>query len=276
MSHLRATQEQIDRQIEWEGANIAAGVDRYRASLIRSVTSEDGTRTEAISVADSKPGTVIMQDVMSHLVPAVEEARQQAISGISGSGKGRPPSWWWLIAWLPADALSVITCRTLLARRITDSYQGVRAAKLANLVGQCVQSELEFRQWKRESSRASKQDDERIDLAKLLVSRRKGNVNLRTFRAWRQKCAEIEKLDWTHEQRLALGAKLIQIAIEHGLGWFEMRRVRISRGRSEAQIFLSEDAEAAMGLLHEQFEAARPYLLPMTCPPKPWRRTADA
>lgn len=270
------TQCEIDAQIEWEGENITAGIERYRLSLTKMKQHADGTYTRvAADMGDTAPGMRIALDMMPKIVAALELAREEAIEGIGASGKGRPADWWWLLTTLPPDALAAIAVRTLLSgsHGARDSHARLTATTAALLIGGAVRDEVEFQRWRSESKRRSKEEGE-LDLAAVLIGRFRGHVCRRTYQRWRRKCADIIRLDWTREEKLQLGMKLLVTTIENGGGWFVMETAHV-RGRTVRVVNLSDDARAAITNLNAMLEVTRPYLLPMICPPKPWRKKLE-
>lgn len=276
MAFREPTPVEIDAQIEWEGENITAGIERYRLSLTKVKRHRDGTTSRvAADMGDTAPGMRIALDMMPKIVAAIEAAREEAIEGIGTSGRGRPADWWWTLTTLPPDALAAIAVRTLLSSRHNnrEATSNLTATTAALLIGGAVRDEVEFQQWRADSKRRAKEEGE-LDLAALLIGRFRGHVCRRTFQRWRKKCSDIVRLDWTREEKLQLGMKLLVITIENGGGWFTMQTAH-SRGRTVRVVALSDDARAAITNLNAKLEVTRPYLLPMTCPPKPWRRTIE-
>jgi hypothetical protein len=249
--------QDIERQIRWEMANVEEGVRRYR----RSIAEAD--------LGDTPPGVIAMRDMMAGLVPAIEAARQEAIDGIVSEGKGRKPEWWWTIGFLSAEKLAVITTRTLLTDR-KQKQGGSLMTAVAHNIGASVKMEMEFEQWKRSEAKRVADDPRHVNLFRLVTSRAK-RVDAKSFRRWRKKLSSIERLDWTREMKLQLGAKLLDLAIRFGGGWFEYRMI-YRKGKSERNVMLTDLARIAINDVNARLEVNRPYHLPMKVPPKPWRR----
>src|SRR5690606_15764131 len=112
--------------------------------------------------------------------------------------------------------------------------------------------------------------DKATDMFKLLTSREK-QLTPKTFDRWRRKIESIEREDWTHEMKIIVGTKLIDIAIQHGGGWF-YRTMLYRRGKRIATVGLTEVALSVITDINAQSELNRPMLRPMIAPPKPWRR----
>jgi len=66
-----------------------------------------------------------------------------------------------------------------------------------------------------------------------------------------------------------IGAKLLDLMIKHGGGWFEQRLV-YKTGKTERRVFLSDLAQQALTDINAQLEVNRPYMVPMRCQPNQW------
>ena len=59
-------------------------------------------------------------------------------------------------------------------------------------------------------------------------------MNARQWNARKKRLTEIETLKWSKEEKFHIGAKLLEIAIVHGGGFFELEYINI-RGKTERQ-----------------------------------------
>jgi len=253
------TQIDIDAQIEWEGSNITAGIERYRASQRES------------SLGDTDVGTRILHEMLRDLVPGIRQAQDEAADAMRRGGFYTPHHP--LLIQLEADKLAVITTRVILSVKPQAGYGSRKVTHVAMEIGSAVRDEIEFENWKTESKAAAKAGDAALDLAALLVARVKGNVDQKTYHRWRKKCQTLRRIPWTREQRLQLGAALLSLAVRFGRGWFVVFDAR-RMGKTERYLDLSPQAQASIQNLNTLLEVNRPYLMPMICPPKPWTRSS--
>jgi DNA-directed RNA polymerase len=254
--------QDIERQQRWEAEAVEEGVRRYR----RAIAEAD--------LPDTPAGVIAMREMFNGLVPAIRAAQDEAIAGLTAKEKGRNPEWWWYISFLSAEKLAVIAARTLLTTTSTDRTPFIREGSVSIYIGSAVMLEMELERWKADEAEAAREDDKHVDLFKLMKMRQP-NATARDFRRWRRKIAAIERLDWPKNIRLQVGHRLVQLAVEHGGGWFE-RRVIFRQGRSERTIVKSDAAHAAIQDINARLEINRPLRVPMLCPPKPWRRLLAA
>lgn len=266
--------DDIQRQIEWESHCVRKGVERYQSSLVKTVVKKDGSvEQKSRDMGDTRVGLKVMTDVLKHCVSAIEDARQEALDGlVSPERKNRPPVWWWYIAWLSADQLAFLTVRTIMTSPTLAESEGRRLLTVALGVGRALRDELDFKRWQDASKRESKETG-KPDLAKILISRAKDSTTPRTIRNWIKKTSDIELTDWPKDVRIHIGTKLIELVVENGGGWFEIR-VDYVRGKSERRVYLTEEAKRAVENMHGIYEVNRPYLLPTIIPPKPWTKVA--
>lgn len=236
-------------------------------------------------LADTTPGQIALREMLGDpregrgLIWACEQAREEARTGLIDGGLGLKPEWWWMIRFLSAEKLALITARCILTDINKADGPGNPMAGIAISVGAAVKLEMEYEAWQqrsKEDKKAGRTRDSKgnpIDVARIMRVKT-GEVTAKTFRRWKRKLSSIENMEWTREMKLQIGTKLVLLAVEHGAGWFEYRKVAY-RGKTERRIFLSELASQAIADINARLEVQRPYLLPMICPPKPWKRVEN-
>lgn len=251
---------QIESQKRFEANAIQEGVDAYKRAFREA------------AFADTVPGLIVARDMVENMLPAIAEAQKVARDGLRAKGAPpNPPEWWWLIGWLTAEKTAFITARSLLTRNERyNSGDTIPVTSAALYIGQSLKTEIEFDNWKRQEAKAVRAGDKATDMFKLLTSREK-QLTPKTFDRWRRKIESIEREDWTHEMKIIVGTKLIDIAIQHGGGWF-YRTMLYRRGKRIATVGLTEVALSVITDINAQSELNRPMLRPMIAPPKPWRR----
>jgi len=264
----------IERQIEWESHCVRKGVERYHSTLSKTSIQKDGSvKQKQRELGETQVGLKVITDVLQHCTTAIEEARQEAIEGLSNPDRrSRPVAWWWYIAWLSAEQLAFLTIRTILTSPALPDTEGRALLPTALGVGRAIRDEIDFRRWQDNSKRKAEETGT-PDLAKILISRAKGTATNRTIRRWIKKTSDIETLDWPKEVRLQVGTKLIETVVDNSGGWFEIR-LEFVRGKTERRVYLTDKARAAVDNMHGFYELNRPYLLPTIIPPKPWEPKA--
>ena len=246
-----------DLQILHEMAGVDEGVRRFKATL-----NDPNTR-----LSDTAAGRKIFNETMELLVPAIREAQDEAIDGIANRGKGLRPVWWWYISFVSPEKLAYITIRSILGIRMATNGVGRKATQICMDIGGAVKQQVEFEKWLAES-KAEAQATGGPDLASRLVRKAK-NFNQRQWGNWCRKIESIERLDWRRDVKMHVGAKLLEIALEHGGGFFTMEYVQI-RNKTERQVFLSDVCRAMIDDIHSKVEVLSPVLKPMLIPAKPW------
>jgi hypothetical protein len=256
------TPEEIERQKEWEMRGVRDGVERYRR------------RMRDREVADTDHGRATAMTAMRDLAPAVAAAQDDAFKAATSPTPGRrAPPWAAPIMTLPADVLAFITVRALFNAAPTD-LGGVPLVNLALAVGKTCRLELEFEQWREDSKERHKEDREVPDVAADILRRSKGPPSPKAFARWKRKLGDIRKVEWPKDLRLALGAKLLKLACEHGAGFFEAKLVKGGQGQ-QWRVFKTEAAQDALRNRAETAELSQPVIRPMICRPLPWRIVRD-
>jgi hypothetical protein len=137
-----------------------------------------------------------------------------------------------------------------------------------------VRLQMEYEDWtarEREANRmAKRRGEQRKDLLAALKSRVK-TVDARAWKRWARKIEATRDEPWPTEAKLQLGTMLIELMVKHGGGWFEVQNIPVTGGKTERRLILTDRALAAISDINQRQEVARPLLMPMIHPPKPWR-----
>lgn len=270
------TIHEIDRQIRRELETVQMGVERYHASIAGA------------SLGDTDPGLRIMRNILTDrpdpndptvtlpgLVTAIESSREFIKQKISkGSGSGSWPAWNFMVHFLTPEKVAVIVTRTVLtpdANTRPDRAKSLPATALA--VSRNIKLEIEYEEWIRTEAELQDADPAYLNIHKLLLARWRKYVDTRVFRRWKRKLQNIQELPWSRNDLMQYGAFLLNLLIRHGGGYFEKEVVRVRGHKTEARLVLTGGARQMIEDIHTNLEITRPYLLPMRCPPKPWRRT---
>lgn len=250
---LDPKREEDQRRFEMQGVN--DGIGKFRKML------DEG------NIADTGAGRKIFKETMNLIVPAIREAQELAIEGIANSGPGVRPVWWWYISFVSAEKLAYIALRSVLGIRMTKSGMGRPARAICLSIGLAVRQQVEFEKWLRDSKDEAKNTGG-PDVAARLVRKAK-NFNQRQWGNWTRRIKSIETLDWRRDVRMHIGAKILELVIENGGGFFELRYVQI-RNKTERQVFLSDACRAMLDDINSQLEIAAPVLKPMLTEPLEW------
>lgn len=258
---------QIEKQQRWELESVERGINRYRALVADA------------DLADTTPGMQLMGTILNGLIPAIREAQEEAVASITTSRAGRRQPWAGPILMLEAEKLAVITARSAMS---TEQRTRPSATSLANRIGTEIKQQIEFDRWKAAQNAAAeaarKAGEPWLNHYRLMLSRSK-TIDSRAARRWMQKGEAYEKEDWSTATKLHIGGKLLTLLVEHGGGAFEFEMVASTRGRTrstECQVHLTDLAKQFVASRHAESELTRPWLLPMKCPPKEWKETANA
>lgn len=260
IAHLQASFEDssdVDHQILHEMSGVDEGVERFRATLTDKSTK----------LADTAAGRKIFNETMALLIPAINDAQEIAVEGIANSGRGLKPVWWWYISFVKPEKLAYITMRSILGIRMSTGGIGRKATQICMEIGTAVKQQIEFQTWLEQSKRTAEETGGR-DLAAQLIRRAK-NFNQRQWGNWTRKIESIETLDWRRDVRMHVGAKLLELALEHTGGFITMEYVQI-RNKTERQVFLSDACRAMIEDIHSRVEVLSPVLKPMIVPAKDW------
>ena len=250
--------EEEQRRIELAG--VEEGVQKFRRLLAEG------------RIADAGAGRKIFTEVMQLIIPAIREAQQEAIEGIANSGPGVRPVWWWYISFVSPEKIAYIALRSVLSIRLAQASLGRPARNVCLDIGLAMKQQVEFEMWLRNSKDEAKNSGG-VDLAARLVRTAK-NFNQRQWGNWSRRIKSIETLEWRRDVRMHIGAKILDLVIENGGGFIELKYVQI-RNKTERQVFLSDSCRAMMEDINSQLEFNAPVLKPMIIEPRPWSWDAE-
>lgn len=237
----------IEAQKHWELEGVERGVRKVREEI-------DQQR-----VGDSQIGSALARRVVPKLIVQIEAAQAEAERELAAGGKGRPSPWWYQILLLPADKLAVITIKKCLSFRPKDFTFNPTLTNLAHDVARGVLDQLEYEDWRKADKKT--------------VDRFFDNYQLtpRNLKRLREKMGEKREALWDTGTGVQFGVKLITLLADAMPEWFKIEQVRLRGGRFEYQLTITEAARDVLLQLAEQSELSQPSLMPMICPPAPWR-----
>ena len=260
LEELRSDMEKESRedQKKFETYSVERGMENVKRLL----------NSPATSLSDTEPGRKIFAELMTVLIPPIEEAKKEAEDSITSGGRGVKKMWKWLILGVPADKLAYILIRAILSVKMHKMTLGRKASGVALEVGSAVKMQTECEIFLSQSK--DKADTEGgVDVAKLLLQRAK-NMNARQWDNWRRRLDEIEMLDWKREWKIHIGAKLLDIAVTHGGGFFILK-YQFYRNKTTRMIYLSDICRAMIDDVNTDLQINTPVLRPMLCRPDPWQ-----
>lgn len=246
-----------DRQIMQEMAGVEEGVNKFRSSL------EEGS----LKMADTPAGRRIFDEMMNQLIPAIRADQEFSIDGIANAGKGVRPVWWWYINFISPEKLAYITIRSIMAVRVSNDTAGRKATHICMEIGTAIKQQIEFEMWLKEGKRIADETGGSNLRARLVRTAK--NFNQRQWGNWCRRIESIETLDWRRDVRIHIGAKLLELAIVNTGGFFELRYVH-KRGKTERNVFLSDESRMMIEDINSRVEVMQPVLKPMLVPPRPW------
>lgn len=266
-----------ERQARWEIDCVNRGVDRYINS-VEQAERKASERGES-AVADTKEGMKLSRMILKEYVPAIREFQRQCAAQIADSTAGRKPIHLWLAAdTISPEKMAFITVRTVLSRPADAST--VLAVEIADR----IRTEREFELFKERQNREEREQreagEDRPSNVYKLMKRYVKDISPRSFKKWAKKAAEVDKLNWSKEEKLALGQHLLGLLCEYGGGCFETRKVpprfigRSSRGYATVDVvYRTEKAEELLKEERGMVGINQPWLTPMICKPRPWVMT---
>lgn len=259
-SRLRAVEEQM----RWEASAAERGARRYHEAAA------------GLTLDQTPPGLSILRDAMPGVIAEVTAAMEEAKTGIAEGGAGRQPFWWWAINMLPPEQTAALALRCLLAGSPKERELGNQRSLATMALGVATQmhQQIDFEQWKltqREATKAAKRKGEDVpDLVAALKSRTK-RVDTKAWRRWSQKIKRVAMEPWSTDEKLLIGAKIVECTVRGAGGWFEIGLVRVAGGKTQRRIWLTPLAVTALEDMSQRAALAAPLRLPMLCPPRAWR-----
>lgn len=239
------SQADIDRQTALEREAIELGVEKYRATLKKSI---EGKR----DLTTFTPESHLLKVAIQPMAEALKVTRLEG--GSSRFGKIRP-----LIGLVPEDELAFITARWCLNHLASLEPIQIVALRL----GEEVRLHIEYKNLRKASPAHVKAVEARLRAKKsVLPSHRK--------RAWKQvkDAAGIDAVEWTDDEKFQVGHKLIDLFMS-STGFIRLTELPHKQGHLKV-LAGTPEVEAWLKEGHKQCELMSPVLLPMVAPPKPW------
>ncbi len=264
--------ELIEKQKRYEIHCVDEGVKRFRLNDLGGKLREDGTRTRK-GLAERTATCILYSDILPGMIQRITELRNEAVLYVNEPPRGGRFAWGMIpLAILTPEQTAVITLRGILADEYSDKALAKKLTSAELKIGSMMFTQLEFEDWKcAEQQRAKDEEDYQSRYKKLIHFLKGQPVTAKNWGRFMSKFQQTRtKKDRNH--MIQLGARLVQVAIEEGKGWFEVGMI-FERGNGCKVIKFTDEALAALKDQQEHAELQKPMLRPMLCPPRPWVRT---
>lgn len=254
----------LRRQVDWE----VEGFSRARRAYQEALQSK--------SLADCKPGQVLLREIVPDLTAAIGTAQEKALEDIKSPGRrGLEP----LLAlrMLDTEPLAVITLS--MALRSFDQAPGASGETRGSVtstalkIASSIRDQMEHDRWVSEHSGGCSEEDKRLLSA---LRRRYPVVDRHVWSKWRRKVAAVREEPWPRSVSVAVGTQLIRLLCDTAPSRFSVVSRPVRGGRTVLSLELSPATLETIRDIHARAEVARPVHLPMLIPPIPWRYVAPA
>lgn len=249
LTHIPA--DLIDRQAQMEDAMLRKGADRYYASV--------NAARAAGREASTAYGIAILKRGVEPLAKAVTAMMEEAHSGKAG----RRPLAVRFLEGLEPDVVAFLTLRAIL--------DGITSDRLVQAVAVTIGSDLET---EAKLAMLEVKDKQRFKVTTQHVAR-SSNRNYRK-QVFNHAVAESDAVEWTpwaKTDRLHLGQKLINLAVEHsGLVEIVSREHATVKGMKVTAYYLTATPGCMEWIEQRNNRLAllSPSFMPTIIPPKPW------
>lgn len=248
----------IEAQQALEDESRALGIARYRQQR----TKWTSVLGEGVDEADLPPGRRLLRLALQPTIIAISGFLEAAKRGIAG----RKHSAIQLLQGAEPEPLAILTLRTAIQAGV----QRLVWQKAAVSVATAVMGHMEAEAFRKANEAGAVGLQRRLRKASMMSQRR-----LRLTREIYRR--EGAALDWSQRDRVLVGSKLIELAIE-ATGLFEMVRVdeRIGKKlRTHYRLELTGKAGEWLEQQHARCELLDPVPMPMVVPPCPWTTPFD-
>lgn len=243
-------------QILIEGQCVDRAVARFRETVRQA------------PVHQTAGGRWLLQDMMVLLAPAIQTEQEAALRMIVDTAPGVRPVWCWYLPLLRHDKIAFIALRALLNVPQSDSGQGLSALQVCVAIARGMAEQLRF-----ESSGAAGAASAASGFVQmmLMLAAQSPSVSEKRRSKWTDK---LKGLPWSIDDRLHVGAKVLQIVTTTCSRYVEVRMVAENR-KTERRIILSDDARQLVTDVTGDIEATQALLRPMVVRPHHWTWDAE-
>lgn len=265
---MTPTIHELAEQADWEMEGTRRAVERYQ-------DAED--TADAMSLP---PGKALIRGIVSPLIARITTIRDSAADTLSQGRRVQGHAW--PLQEIDPKQAAVITlscaCTVATSGLSQDgTAQGAGVASsitlLAKRISGALRDQIEYEQWKaaetqRNAEAARSKVEGHKDRLKALQLTYP-NLDRRVWAKWRAKL-ELARQGWTEAESIAVGTALVRSLVDVAPDRFLIAERPCNGG---VQYFLDTTPEVReiMADVRERAEVARPLLMPMICPPIPWR-----
>lgn len=240
--------QKFHRQVELEEKMRGMGVDRFWSNVSKARERGQETNTGAV------------RRLMNHSIAKITAGIQKVLDDANSGKAGRRFTAVKYLALIEPEAAAVITARVVL----DGVAKGSTLVPLARRISSMIEDELAFRAF-------AKADPQTFSW---LVKREK-SVNGADYRRQRNsmlhnmKARNIEWQEWSPQDQVQVGSKLIEIMVETtGLVQQVTRTVDVKR--QEVYVEATPETMEWINEENNRCEALSPVFLPTIVPPRPW------
>ena len=265
---MTPTIHDLAEQAEWEMEGVRRAIARYE---------------EAEAEADPMmlpPGKALIRGVVGPLAVRIEALRNGAIER-ARSPVGREPNYTWPLQLIGPKPAAVIVlsnaCTATSSSRTGGGAFGASTGSSITLLAQRISAglrdQIEYERWSAAEEQRNKEakrskaagHEDRLRALKLTYP----NLDRRVWARWRAKL-ELAREKWSEVESIAIGTALIRALVDVAHDRFVIAERPMNGG---VQYFLdtTESVREVMSDVRERAMVARPLLMPMICPPIPWR-----
>ena len=240
-------------EARWEMEGVRRAEKRYRKAA------------EATDAASLPSGQRMLREIVPPLIEAIREAQSEGLEKI---GNGRLCKWCWPIQLLEPDRLAVITVVNALRAVTGPNTETTRLPGVGMALADSIRDEIEYLRWMKEQGKAEPGERDVLDAFK----RTYPAPNRAVWSRWRRKVQAARCEPWEKEVQLALGVHLVHLLCKVAPDRFSV--VEEPRAGNVGNVKCLEASQATMELMSDietRAALARPRLMPMIIPPKPWR-----
>ncbi len=212
---------------------------------------------------DLPPGQRLMLTLAKPLIDRIA-VMQDELNEAMGK-RGQPPLYQVQLQLLQPEKLAIITIssvlRAVLDVEITTTAASVRAISLS--LSDAIRCEVEFERWTAEAEAGDKKLLQRME-------RRYPDMTKAQWKKWRAKVDAVVEEPWSLPTKISLGAALVSALSSSSDGLIKVETLGVQEG-GETRVVADERVKELLEDRRARAECARPKLLPMLMPPKPWR-----
>ena len=268
---MQPTIHELAHQAAWE-------MEGVRRAIVRYEEAEDEADPMTLP-----PGKALIRGVVGPLKAAIEAQRDEVADTLAAPG--RQPLWAWPLQVVDPAKAAVIVLNAAVTAVLVKQCSSAGAPMKTNSVtttalriAETLLDQLEYDRWcaaeeqRNAEAKRSKVADHQDRLRALKL--RYPNLDRRVWSKWRAKLEIAATVEWSKEECLGLGTMLIALLCKVAPDRFVVEERVLRGGYTQYVLTPTESVLEVMRDVRERALVARPMLMPMLCPPIPWRYEA--